>query len=154
MLIYLGADHRGFSLKELIKADVKGQGYDVADMGAETYNEGDDYPLFAKLVGEKIRSDPENSRGILICGSGVGMDIVVNKFKGVRAGFALVPDQVYAARHDDNINALILAVDFIEEPEAKKMVNVFLATPFGGDERYRRRLQEIAEIEEGEKEQK
>ncbi len=151
MVIYLGADHRGFNLKEQIKADLKNSGYEVLDVGASSYNKDDDYPVFAKLVGEKISLDLERGRGILICGSGVGVDIVANKFKGVRAGLAVSPDQIYSARHDDNINVLVLAADFAEESSARNMVKTFLATPFGGDERYKRRLGEITEIEEGQK---
>ena len=151
MIIYIGADHRGFNLKEQIKADLKNQGYEVVDVGAEKYDEADDYPVFAKAVGEKVSLDPDRSRGILICGSGVGVDIAANKFKKVRAGLAISPDQVYSARHDDNVNVLVLAADFIEESEASKMVKTFLATPFGGDERYKRRVGEISEIEEEQK---
>ncbi len=150
MVIYIGADHRGFNLKEEIEADLKGKGYEVADMGAKTYDKDDDYPVFAGKVGEKISADPDNSRGIVICGSGAGAEGAANKFKGVRAGLAISPDQIYSARHDDNINVLVLAADFMDAETAKNTVKVFLATPFGGDERYKRRLNEISEIEKEE----
>ena len=149
MLIYIGADHRGFNLKEQIKAYLKEQGYETADVGASAYDKDDNYPVFARAVGEKIALDPENGRGILICGSGVGMDVVANKFKGVRAGLAISTDQVYSARHDDNVNVLVLAADFTEEPAAINIVRIFLATPFGGDDKYKRRLAQIREVEEG-----
>ncbi len=148
MLIYIGADHRGFNFKEQIKADLKERGYEVADMGAAMYNKDDDYPVFARSVGEKVSADPDASRGILVCGSGIGADIAANKFKRVRCGLALSADQAHAARHDDNINVLSISADFTGEEEVKNIVRVFLATPFGGDERYKRRLAQIAEIEE------
>lgn len=147
MVIYIGADHRGFNLKEQIKVYLKDQGYEVFDVGAKAYNKDDDYPLFARSVGEKVSADPDNTRGILICGSGIGGDIAVNKFKRVRSGLALSTDQAYAARHDDNINVLSLAADFTDASDIQNIVHVFLVTPFGGDERYKRRLKEIAEIE-------
>ncbi len=151
MVIYIGADHRGFNLKEQVKSYLKSQGYEFFDVGAATYNKDDDYPVFAKLVGEKIHLDPEKGRGILVCGSGVGMDIAINKFVGARACFALSADEVYAARHDDNVNVLILASEFIDEAEVKNIVKTFLATPFSGEERYKRRLEEIKGIEDEQK---
>lgn len=151
MLIYIGADHRGFTLKEQIVSYVKSLGYEIFDVGAHTYNKDDDYPVFAKLVGEKIHFEPEMSRGILVCGSGAGMDVAANKFIGVRAFLAISADQVYAARHDDNANVLILAAEFTDEAEVQNIVKTFLATPFGEQERYKRRLEEIRDIEQEEK---
>lgn len=151
MVIYIGADHRGFALKERVVPYVKSLGYEVFDVGAKTYNKDDDYPVFAKLVGEKVHLEPEMGRGILACGSGAGMDVAANKFIGVRAFLAVSADQVYAARHDDNANVLILAAEFTDEAEVKNIVKTFLATPFSGEERYKRRLGEIKDIEQEEK---
>ncbi len=121
MVIYIGADHRGFKFKESIKAYLKNQGYEVVDVGAESYVEGDDYTHYARAVAEKITADPDQSRGILICGSGVGVDVTANKFPAVRSGLAISPDQIYAARNDDNINVLSLASDYMEEAIAKNL---------------------------------
>ena len=148
MVIYFGADHRGFNLKEALKNFAREQGYEVADLGNSRYDEHDDYPDFAALVAKKVSLDPERSRGILVCGSGVGMDVAANKFPKVRSAVAISEDQIYVARHDDNVNVLSLAADFINESEAKKTVQVFLETPFGSDERYLRRLEKIMQIEE------
>jgi ribose 5-phosphate isomerase B len=147
MVIYFGADHRGFKLKETLKDFLHGQGYEVADLGAATYEQGDDYPDFAAAVAKKVSAEPEGDRGILICGSGIGMDVVANKFRGVRAAVAISADQIYSARHDDNANVLSLASDFISEEDAKKIAGVFVATPFSGEERHRRRLNKISQIE-------
>ena len=117
MKIYLGADHRGFKLKEKVKEWLSDWNYKYEDMGANDYNETDDYPDFAKAVSEKIVSD-DGSRGILICGSGIGIAIAANKVKGVRAGTAMNADQVKASVNDEDLNILALSVDYTREPEA------------------------------------
>jgi ribose 5-phosphate isomerase B len=148
MTIYLGADHRGFALKEKLKAILTDKAYNVIDVGASSYVPDDDYPDFAKQVAEAIMKNPGNShmegdRGILICGSGFGMEIAANKFASVRAVLPASPDQAYQARHDDDANVIVLGADFIDENIAAKMVSTFLSTPFAGDERYKRRLDKI-----------
>jgi len=148
MTIYLGADHRGFRLKEQLKNFLKEDGYVFTDLGAAEYDGSDDYPNFAVAVAEKVSGSPEESRGIVICGSGCGVDIVANKFRGVRSALAISPDHAFMARHDDNANVLALASDFIDEASAKSIVKVFLTTPFAQlEERYARRLRKIEEIE-------
>ncbi len=147
MIIYFGADHRGFNLKAALRDYVKNQGYETVDAGNAAYDEKDDYPIFAAAVAKKISMDPERSRGIVICGSGAGVDIVANKFDGVRSALAISPDEIYDARHDDNVNVLALAADFTSEDDAKKIVQVFLDTGFSPEERFKRRIDEIREIE-------
>ena len=149
MLIYIGADHRGFNLKETLKKSLKDQGYEVVDVGNDHYDENDDYPDFAKLVGLVISQEPVNRRGILICGSGVGVDIVANKFKGVRSALVNSPDQAYLSRNDDDTNVLSLAADFLSEDDAKKILGTFLQTPFSGKENFQRRLGKIRQLETG-----
>lgn len=148
MLIYIGSDHRGFGFKEKLREFLRNEGYEVVDVGDKVYDEADDYPDFASAVAEKVGADPERRRGILLCGSGVGMDVAANKFAGVRSALGFSPDQVYAARHDDDANILSLPVDFLPEEDALKILKVFLATPFAGEERYKRRIEKILKIEE------
>lgn len=147
MYIYIGADHRGFELKEFLKIFLKNQGYEVADMGNLQYDQKDDYSEFAKNVAQKVSRDYENSRGIIICGSGAGVDITANKFRNVRSVIGFSPDQIYAARHDDDVNVLSLASNFTSQTDAQKIVIVFLETPFSGEERHKRRLELISQIE-------
>lgn len=152
MTIFIGADHRGFRLKEQLKDVLKSDGYTVTDMGAAEYNGEDDYPDSAKAVAEQVAKAPEDARGIVICGSGSGVDIVANKFKGVRCALAMSPDHVNMARHDDNVNVLAIGSDFINEAAARSIVKVFLTTPFDKlEDRYMRRLRKIEEIERAEK---
>ena len=130
MTIYIGADHRGFNLKEHLKVVLKNEGYDVVDVGAMAYDKDDDFPDFARLVAGKVSSAPETDRGILICGSGFGMDIAANRYKNVRAALPMSADHTYQARHDNNANVLSIAANFIDEGTADQIVKVFLATPF------------------------
>lgn len=147
MLIYIGADHRGFNLKESLKIFLKNQGYEVVDVGNIHYDDKDDYVDFAVAVAKKVSLDSEASRGILICGSGAGVDIAANKFRNVRSVLAISPDQVYEARHDDDVNVLSLAADFTSETDAQKITETFLETPFGKEERHQRRIDKISRIE-------
>lgn len=147
MLIYIGADHRGFKLKESLKNYLKESGYEAVDVGNADYDQADDYPDFAALVGRKISLDPDNSKGILICGSGVGVDIAANKFKNVRSALAINSDQAMASRNDDNANVLSLGADYINEESAKKIVSIWLQTSFSGEERHNRRLEKVKKLE-------
>ena len=143
-MIYIGADHRGYNLKEKIKNWLSERGFDYEDVGAFGLNENDDFTDFAKKVAEKIG---DSDKGIVICGSGVGVDEVANKFKGVRSGLAINEEQIRVARNDDNINVLALAADYTSEEDAKKIVSVFLETEFSGEEKHARRIKEIDKLE-------
>lgn len=147
MTIYLGADHRGFALKERLKTALANDVHEVVDVGAVSLAPDDDYPDFAAAVANKVSADPVNARGIVICGSGFGVDIVANKFKGVRAMLATSPDHAAVGRHDDDANVLALAADFTGPEQALEIAKAFLSTPFAKDERYARRIEKIAKIE-------
>ena len=147
MNIYIGADHGGFALKAQLEAELKNDGYAVFDVGDEQLIKDDDYTDFARAVAQNVAQDPAGRRGIVICRSGFGVDIAANKVKGIRSALAMSPDHIYQGRHDDDVNVLALAADFITPEDAIKMVKVFLTTPFAKEERYTRRLAKIADIE-------
>lgn len=147
MTIYIGADHRGFKLKESLKTFLEKRGYDVADLGAKKYDKNDDYPDFAAKVAQAVSGDPEKRQGIVICGSGEGVEIVANKFKHVRAALVANTKQAFASRNDDDANVLALAADFLSETRAKKIVEIWLNTPFSREERHKRRIQKISDLE-------
>lgn len=147
MLIYIGADHGGFKLKESLKSYARDIGYEVVDVGNADYVEGDDYPDFARLVAKSVQADPENRRGIIICKSGVGVDIVANKFNRVRSALVSSPDQASAAKNDDNTNVICFSADFTDEDNAKRCLSAWLQTQFSGEERHMRRLAKIDAIE-------
>ena len=148
MLIYIGADHRGFELKEKIRNFLKLRGYSLVDMGDDKYNEDDDYPFFAIKVAKQVSQEFETARGILICGSGVGVSVVANKFLHIRAALASSPDQAYDSRNEDDSNILALGANYLDEETAKKIVLTWIETPFEGNERFGRRLEEISRLEE------
>ena len=146
-MIFIGADHRGFELKAKINKWLFGRGYEFEDVGAFEYDHEDDYADYAILVAQKVAE--RNKRGVVICGSGVGVDIAANKVKGVRCGLGWEEDQVHAARKEDNINALALAADNVDEKKAMKLVETFLETEFVETDRYLRRVEKIARWERG-----
>lgn len=146
MKIFIGADHRGYNLKEMLKAKLMKEGNDVVDMGG-TGDPADDYPDFAEKVAKAVSDDPE-AKGILICGSGVGVNIVANKFKGVRASLIFDQKQGHDSRADEDPNVLTLSADYTSEGNARAIVDAWLATPFSGAERHVRRIGKIAKIEE------
>lgn len=146
MKIYIGADHRGYELKEKVAKWIFEWGYEFTDEGADALNKSDDYTVYAERVASLVGKD-SHSLGVLLCGSGVGVDVVANKFDGVRASIGKNKDQVKAGRNDDNMNILVIAADYTEEREVKEMLKVFLETKFSGEERHKRRLQEVKKIE-------
>jgi ribose 5-phosphate isomerase B len=148
MLVYIGADHRGFRLKEFLKKYLQEGGYEVKDVGNHKLDPDDDYPDYAMKVAEEVSLDPEHARGILICGSGVGVDVVANKYPNVRSALVGTPDQAVSSRRDDDTNVLSLAADFLTEREAEKITSIWLQTDFSEEERHRRRLEKIEKIEE------
>lgn len=143
-MIYLGADHRGYNLKEKIKQWLTEWGYEYEDAGAFELNPEDDFVDFAKAVAEKIKN--ADDRGILICGLGVGMDIAANRFKNIRSGLVFNANQTEMARHSDDINVLSIGADFISEESAREIVKIFLETEFSEEERRVKRIKKLNEI--------
>jgi ribose 5-phosphate isomerase B len=147
MIIYIGADHRGFNLKESLKSYLAESGYTVNDMGNTSLVPDDDYPDFASAVAEKVSLNAEESKGIVVCGSGVGVDIVANKFPRIRCSLVMTPDQAYVSRSDDDPNIIAIPAEFMDDATAKAILATWLQTPFSGDDRCVRRLAKIREIE-------
>lgn len=146
MTIYVGADHRGYHLKEKIIEWLRSEGHDVHDCGNNQYDADDDYPDFSFAVSEKVASDP-GSRGIVLCGSGGGVTIAANKIKGIRCTTAVHVADVKHNRMADDINVLALSADYTDIDEAKELVNAFLLVEFEAQERHVRRLNKITERE-------
>lgn len=146
MRIYLGADHRGFELKEQIKAWLTENEYEAEDVGAFMLDPEDDYVDYALKVAESVEGSDEESRGILLCGSGHGVDIVANRFPHVRAviGFN---DQVTAqGREHEDANILVLPAEWVSTEEAMERVRIFLETERTENARYDRRRSRIANL--------
>ena len=177
-MIYLGADHRGYELKEKAKQWLTDWNYQFEDCGAFEYNKGDDYPDFISKVAQKVSEDSENNQGIILGMSGQGEAIVANKFKGVRAvvfygpsyelkgfkswamalgGHAGIVEGMYndklkeiitLSREHNNANVLSLGASFLHERAAKYFIKLWLETKFSGEERHIRRINKIKQLEQ------
>jgi len=165
MKIYLGTDHAGFELKEKIKSFLKKNNYDVEDCGAFEFDKNDDYPDFISKAAKGVSQDPENSRGIILGGSGQAEMMVANKFKGIRCALfynAVAPiraaditgrmsndpyEMIRLTREHNDTNMLSLGIRFITDDEAIKVVKLWIEAPFPGDERHIRRINKIKELE-------
>jgi ribose 5-phosphate isomerase B len=148
MKIAIGCDHRGFQVKTKLIELVTKLGHEVTDVGSFSA-ESCDYPDLAAVVGRKVSSG-EVDRGILLCGSGIGMCIAANKIPGVRA--APCHDDLTAemSRRHNDLNVLCLSADMLGERLIDRLVEVWLNTPFEGG-RHSRRLEKITELERGQK---
>lgn len=146
MKIAIASDHAGFELKEKLKGFLQQEGHDVVDVGPEAYQPGDDYPKYAGPAAEMV-ADGKVERGIVICDSGIGVDIVANKVPGVRS--ALVHDEELAklTRQHNDTNVLALGSMFVDEDKAARITKNWLETEFSGAERHSRRIGEIANFE-------
>lgn len=144
MKLALGADHGGFLLKNQLRDKLIAAGHEVRDFGTNSPN-STDYPDYAGPVAHAV-ANGEFDRGILVCGSGVGMSIAANKVHGIRAALGVSPEQVALIRQHNNANILTLGERFIQEPAAEELVKIFLDTPFEGG-RHAARVNKIAELE-------
>lgn len=145
-MLFLGADHRGFSLKEELKKYLLEQNISFTDLGNLKLIKDDDYPDIAAQVAQQVSKDKKN-KGILICSSGIGVCIVANKFKNVRAGLFWNSKVTTAATADDNVNIACLPSDYLEKLEAQKIITTWLKTPIKKDGKYARRLKKIYKLE-------
>ena len=144
MKIAIGSDHRGYHLKEKIAGMLRSKGHDVDDEGTDAA-ESVDYPDFAALVAEKV-SEGNVDRGILICGTGIGMSIAANKYPGVRAAPCTDEVTVEISRRHNDLNILCLPADMISPRTVERMVELWIETDFEGG-RHSRRVEKISEIE-------
>ena len=146
MKVYLAADHAGFKLKEEIKKYLLSQNHDVEDCGAFTFEKDDDYPVLISKAAEKVSQDPQ-SKGVVFGKSGAGETIVANKFKNIRAVLGFSDDNVKLAREHNDANILSLGSEFIDFEKAKVLIDIFFNTPFSNEERHKRRIEEIKNLE-------
>lgn len=144
MRVYIGADHAGFEMKQAIAEHLRQAGHEVTDVGT-TGNESVDYPDFAVQVGRAVaRGDAE--RGVLVCGTGVGMAIAANKVRGVRAAAIENPEIAKMARRHNDLNVLAVSGRYTDLATATEVVDTFLSEPFEGG-RHQGRVGKIADIE-------
>ncbi|KKQ23985.1 MAG: Ribose 5-phosphate isomerase B [Candidatus Roizmanbacteria bacterium GW2011_GWC2_37_13] len=143
MTIFIGADHRGFELKNLILEYLHEKNIRIEDLGAYEQDPLDDAVDFGQKVAQAVLQNPDNHLGILICGSGCAVIIAANRLKGIRAGVALNESQTSHIRENDHVNVLSLASDYTDHETAKKIVDAFLAASPKMDEKYLRRIKKL-----------
>lgn len=148
MKIALGSDHAGFGLKQAIKPVLEAEGHEVTDVGTDS-DDSVDYPVFAEKAARLV-ADGEVERGVVVCGSGVGVSIVANKVDGVRAVNAHDPEEAEMSRRHNDANVLALAGRRLSELEAEAIMSTFLSTEFEGG-RHERRVEEISAVERSER---
>ena len=146
MRIAIGADHGGYPLNERVIRELQDAGNEIIDFGTHVGSRPDDYPDYAIKVGNAVQKG-EAEIGILICGSGVGASVAANKLHGIRAALCGDTYSGHQSREHDDCNVLCLGARVIGEELALEIVRAFVAARFTGEERHRRRLKKIAEIE-------
>ncbi|MDI6785882.1 MAG: ribose 5-phosphate isomerase B [bacterium] len=144
MKVYIGCDHAGFFLKEEIKKYLEQQEHEIIDFGAYS-NDSVDYPDHGFLVAKEV-ANHEESRGILVCGTGIGMSIVANKVNGIRAALCHNIETAKLAREHNHANVLVLGSKIVNSSLALDMVRVFLTTEALGD-RHKRRIEKVNELD-------
>jgi len=144
MKIAIGSDHAGFEDKEKVKKQLDELGYEYEDVGTNSA-ESVDYPIYAQKVAEKVASG-EVEQGLLICGSGNGMQIAANKIRGVRAALAWNEETARLARQHNDANVLSVPARMISPEEVSKVVKSYLGAKFEGG-RHQRRVEEISKLE-------
>lgn len=152
-MIYLGADHGGYALKEKIKNWLSEWGYDFEDLGAHEHNPDDDYTDFVKLVAKRVDQETdrlvpwkERAKGILLCRSGGGMLIAANRYPKVHGVYIFDHESAFHARDNNDANVVSLAGDWIDDHQAQVALKTWLETEFSGEERFQRRIKQTEEM--------
>ncbi len=147
MKLVIASDHAGFALKEDVRAHLTKAGHEIVDLGAFTCDPQDDYPDFAERVGDAIRAG-EAKRGILICGSGVGVCVASNKIPGIRAGMCHDTYSAHQGVEHDDMNVIVLGARIIGPSLAYELVDTFIRANFIASEpRFTRRFKKVLAIE-------
>ena len=146
MRFALGCDHGGFSLKQRVAAVVIAAGHEVVDCGTDS-NCSVDYPAFARKVGGTILAH-RAERGILLCGSGVGISVAANKIPGIRAGVCHDTYSAHQGVEHDDMNVLCIGARIVGEEVAVELVRAFVSAKFTNEERHLRRLNKLRQIEQ------
>ena len=149
MKISIGADHAGYEMKMRLIELIEKLGHTVHDVGTHEPGKPDDYPDYAILVAKDIRGG-NAERGILVCGSGVGVSVAANKFRGIRAGLCHDHYSAHQGVEHDDMNVLVLGARIIGQMLAEDATEAFLSAKFSGEERHVRRLNKVKGIEDDE----
>jgi len=143
MNIFVGTDHRGFELKNKLMEYLQEKNIRIEDMGNYQYDPLDDYSDFSRKVAQAILQNPQEFLGIVICGSGIGASITVNRFKGIRCALVFEPEQAKHGRENDHTNVISLPADYIDLEKAKKIIDAFLEAIPKKEDKYLRRIRKL-----------
>ena len=146
MRVHIGTDHAGFELKQHLVQWLRGRGFEVVDHGPAAYDPSDDYPGFCIACAEGVIADP-GSLGIVLGGSGNGEQMAANKVRGVRAALAWNEDTARLAREHNDANVISLGARQHSVEECERLIDLFLTTPFSGDERHVRRIGQLSDYD-------
>jgi ribose 5-phosphate isomerase B len=146
MIVAVGTDHGGFGLKTVAIDAIRAAGHEVVDCGAFALEPNDDYPDFAAQVARTV-ADGRATRGVLICGSGVGASIAANKFVGIRCALCHDTFSAHQGVEDDAMNVIALGARVVGPSLAAEIVATFLKAEFSGAERHKRRLEKVNEFD-------
>ncbi|MCL4375095.1 RpiB/LacA/LacB family sugar-phosphate isomerase [Patescibacteria group bacterium] len=146
MTIFFGADHRGFELKNKLMEYLQEKDIRVQDLGNYQFDPEDDNPDFAHKVAIAVQQNLTEFMGILICGSGVGMSIVANRYPGIRAVLGFETEQIRHARENDHVNVLALPSDYVDFEKAKLLVDSFIHSQPKAETKYIRRAKKMDEV--------
>lgn len=145
MRIAIGTDHAGYRMKEMLVAQLRSAGHEVQDFGTDS-EEAVDYPDYAEPVAEAVRNGRAD-RGVLVCGSAVGMCLAANKVPGIRAGVSHDSYSAHQGVEHDDMNVLCIGSRVIGDELAREVVERFIGARFSGEERHQRRLNKLLAIE-------
>ena len=143
MPVFIATDHRGFELKNKLVEYLQEKDIRIEDFGNYKFDPEDDFPDFVQKVAQAVQQNPNENLGIVICGSGIGVSISVNRFKHIRCGLALNIDQVQHGRENDHTNILAIASDYTDFETAKKYIDIFLSSHPKTAEKYSRRIKKV-----------
>ena len=143
--IFIASDHGGFKLKNKLLSFLLKKGYLVEDIGPFEYKKDDDYPDYAIPLAKRVARN--KSKGVVICRNGQGVCIAVNKIKGIRGVTGFSIKEAKTTRQDDNANILSIPADYISSTKAKRIISIWLSTPFSNALRHKRRINKIKKIE-------
>ena len=146
MRVHIGSDHAGFEAKQQLVAALAGRGHDVVDHGPYAFDALDDYPPFCLATGAAVAADP-GSTGVVLGGSGNGEQMAANKVDGVRAALVWSEEIARLAREHNDANVISVGARMHPADDVLAFVEAFLATPFSGDARHRRRIDQLAAYE-------
>lgn len=147
MKIFIGADHNGFAYKKELTSYLTHAGHEVVDCGDTKHDPDNDFPMYAAKVSQAVLSDKDDTaKGIVICGSGQGVAMAANRFKGIRASLCWNLEEARLSRNDDDANVLCLSASQMDMQTVRGVVHTWLATPFAGAPRFVRRINQLDQL--------